>query len=182
MDSSGGVAGNGYGALAGVPVRRKSRKKTVDRRASKGRKIKYVTHPKMQNFMFPQVRCWTWFILLFSAQNPHARASDCEWKVCRDGWVTFFFFRVYGVAKRQDIRNFFGATGSLLAREYARNARMRKPWINLFIYFAVLARIFVALGNSSSCETLSPCLVDMNVLAGISWTRLLLQSVTFLVC
>lgn len=55
MDTSGG-SGNGYGASAGVPVRRKSRKKTVDRRASKGRKIKYVTHPKMQNFMFPQVR------------------------------------------------------------------------------------------------------------------------------
>lgn len=56
MDTSGG-AGNGHGAAAGVPVRRKSRKKAVDRRASKGRKIKYVTHPKMQNFMFPQVRC-----------------------------------------------------------------------------------------------------------------------------
>lgn len=55
MDSSGG-SGNGYGASSGVPVRRKSRKKAVDRRASKGRKIKYVTHPKMQNFMFPQVR------------------------------------------------------------------------------------------------------------------------------
>lgn len=52
MDAS-GAAGNGYAA---VPVRRKSRKKTVDRKASKGRKIKYVTHPKMQNFMFPQVR------------------------------------------------------------------------------------------------------------------------------
>lgn len=63
MDAS-GAAGNGYAA---VPVRRKSRKKTVDRRASKGRKIKYVTHPKMQNFMFPQVRFyfnvsrkWSW--------------------------------------------------------------------------------------------------------------------------
>ncbi|CAM9647668.1 unnamed protein product [Laminaria digitata] len=53
MDSSGG-SGNGYAASSGVPVRRKSRKKAVDRRASKGRKIKYVTHPKMQNFMFPQ--------------------------------------------------------------------------------------------------------------------------------
>lgn len=52
MDAS-GAAGSGYAA---VPVRRKSRKKTVDRKASKGRKIKYVTHPKMQNFMFPQVR------------------------------------------------------------------------------------------------------------------------------
>lgn len=51
MDAS-GAAGNGYAA---VPVRRKSRKKNVDRKASKGRKIKYVTHPKMQNFMFPQV-------------------------------------------------------------------------------------------------------------------------------
>eukprot|EP00903_Cladosiphon_okamuranus_P010306 g9754.t1 len=50
MDAS-GAAGNGHAA---VPVRRKSRKKTVDRKASKGRKIKYVTHPKMQNFMFPQ--------------------------------------------------------------------------------------------------------------------------------
>lgn len=38
-----------------IPVRRKSRKKSVDRRASKGRKIKYVAHPKMQNFMFPRV-------------------------------------------------------------------------------------------------------------------------------
>lgn len=51
MDAS-GAAGSGYAA---VPVRRKSRKKNVDRKASKGRKIKYVTHPKMQNFMFPQV-------------------------------------------------------------------------------------------------------------------------------
>ncbi|CAM9124007.1 unnamed protein product [Hapterophycus canaliculatus] len=50
MDAS-GAAGGGYAA---VPVRRKSRKKSVDRKASKGRKIKYVTHPKMQNFMFPQ--------------------------------------------------------------------------------------------------------------------------------
>ncbi|CBJ28736.1 conserved unknown protein [Ectocarpus siliculosus] len=50
MDAS-GTAGSGYSA---VPVRRKSRKKSVDRKASKGRKIKYVTHPKMQNFMFPQ--------------------------------------------------------------------------------------------------------------------------------
>eukprot|EP00752_Nemacystus_decipiens_P010108 g9009.t1 len=50
MDAS-GAAGKGHAA---VPVRRKSRKKTVDRKASKGRKIKYVTHPKMQNFMFPQ--------------------------------------------------------------------------------------------------------------------------------
>ncbi|CAM9635717.1 unnamed protein product [Pylaiella littoralis] len=50
MDAS-GAAGSGYAA---VPVRRKSRKKNVDRKASKGRKIKYVTHPKMQNFMFPQ--------------------------------------------------------------------------------------------------------------------------------
>ena len=71
MDA-GGAAGNGYAA---VPVRRKSRKKTVDRKASKGRKIKYVTHPKMQNFMFPQVRfhsiknsdgegivCWCWIL------------------------------------------------------------------------------------------------------------------------
>lgn len=51
MDAS-GAASSGYAA---VPVRRKSRKKTVDRKASKGRKIKYVTHPKMQNFMFPEV-------------------------------------------------------------------------------------------------------------------------------
>ncbi|CAM9142328.1 unnamed protein product [Ectocarpus sp. 12 AP-2014] len=50
MDAS-GTAGSGYSA---VHVRRKSRKKSVDRKASKGRKIKYVTHPKMQNFMFPQ--------------------------------------------------------------------------------------------------------------------------------
>lgn len=54
MDASGGV-GSGYGVSGGVPVRRKSRNKAVDRKASKGRKIKYVTHPKMQNFMFPQV-------------------------------------------------------------------------------------------------------------------------------
>lgn len=54
MDAS-GAAGSGYAA---VPVRRKSRKKTVDRKASKGRKIKYVSHPKMQNFMFPQVGFW----------------------------------------------------------------------------------------------------------------------------
>lgn len=55
MDVSGGGGGGGYGAAGSIPVRRKSRKKIVDRRASKGRKIKYVTHPKMQNFMFPQV-------------------------------------------------------------------------------------------------------------------------------
>lgn len=28
----------------------------VDRRASKGRKIRYVVHPKLQNFMFPVQR------------------------------------------------------------------------------------------------------------------------------
>jgi protein AATF/BFR2 len=31
----------------------KSKKKDVDRKASKGRKIRYVVHPKLQNFMFP---------------------------------------------------------------------------------------------------------------------------------
>lgn len=55
MDTSGGGV-HGLGTPGGIPARRKSRKKTVDRRASKGRKIKYVTHPKMQNFMFPQVK------------------------------------------------------------------------------------------------------------------------------
>lgn len=53
MDSSSAEI-NGHSA-PGVHTRGKSRKKVVDRRASKGRKIKYVTHPKMQNFMFPQV-------------------------------------------------------------------------------------------------------------------------------
>lgn len=49
------AGGSEKGTSVGVPMRRKSRKKSVDRRASKGRKIKYVTHPKMQNFMFPRV-------------------------------------------------------------------------------------------------------------------------------
>jgi protein AATF/BFR2 len=31
----------------------KQRKQTVDRKASKGRKIRYVLHNKIQNFMFP---------------------------------------------------------------------------------------------------------------------------------
>jgi len=31
----------------------KSKKNLVDRKASKGRKIRYVVHPKLQNFMFP---------------------------------------------------------------------------------------------------------------------------------
>ena len=33
-----------------------SKKNTVDRKASKGRKIRYVVHPKMVNFMFPVAR------------------------------------------------------------------------------------------------------------------------------
>jgi hypothetical protein len=33
---------------------RKKRKKNVDRRASKGRKIKYIIHEKLVNFMAPQ--------------------------------------------------------------------------------------------------------------------------------
>ena len=31
----------------------KRKKISVDRKASKGRKVRYVTHPKLQNFMFP---------------------------------------------------------------------------------------------------------------------------------
>lgn len=31
----------------------KRRKRDVDRRASKGRKVSYELHPKLQNFMFP---------------------------------------------------------------------------------------------------------------------------------
>ncbi|CAM9641660.1 unnamed protein product, partial [Discosporangium mesarthrocarpum] len=53
VDSSGGD-GAGYERAAGAPVRHRSRKKVVDQRASKGRKLKYVTHPKMQNFMYSQ--------------------------------------------------------------------------------------------------------------------------------
>lgn len=31
----------------------KSSKNQVDRKASKGRRIRYIEHPKIQNFMFP---------------------------------------------------------------------------------------------------------------------------------
>ena len=42
------------GLEAALALRRnKKRRKNVDRKASKGRKIRYVEHPKLVNFMFP---------------------------------------------------------------------------------------------------------------------------------
>lgn len=113
MDTSGG-AGNGYGAAAGMPVRRKSRKKTVDRRASKGRKIKYVTHPKMQNFMFSQVRYWIRSCCSPSPSSP-ARTVVTVRKNCGDGYVEMSAFQLRW---RCDIWNCLRAACWVSSREY----------------------------------------------------------------
>ncbi|CAM9644399.1 unnamed protein product, partial [Chrysoparadoxa australica] len=43
------------GGVGGLPVRnRRGKKRKVDSRASKGRKLKFEVHPKLQNFTFPQ--------------------------------------------------------------------------------------------------------------------------------
>lgn len=49
LTSKQGKEAAGAGA-PGVPKKRRSVKKSVDRRASKGRKLRYVPHPKLQNF------------------------------------------------------------------------------------------------------------------------------------
>jgi protein AATF/BFR2 len=52
--SSATAADSGMGKEEILAVQRyKSRNQRVDRKASKGRKIRYVVHPKLQNFMFP---------------------------------------------------------------------------------------------------------------------------------
>jgi protein AATF/BFR2 len=53
MQAGGG--GVGVGGLAGLgrSSGRASRKKKVDTKASKGRKIRYSVHPKLEHFMFP---------------------------------------------------------------------------------------------------------------------------------
>ena len=40
-------------AAMGRSLSRKSKKKKVDTKASKGRKLRYAVHPKLEHFMFP---------------------------------------------------------------------------------------------------------------------------------
>ena len=44
------ASGKGNGSLQ---LKRKRKTKKVDRRASKGRKLKFEVHPKLENFMYP---------------------------------------------------------------------------------------------------------------------------------
>lgn len=53
MDNTGG-SGGVTDPLMHLPIKSKRTKKVgVDRKASKGRKIRYVLHPKLEHFMFP---------------------------------------------------------------------------------------------------------------------------------
>ena len=47
------AANSGNGQAAGVKLQRKVNK-NVDRKASKGRKVRYNLHPKLENFMYPE--------------------------------------------------------------------------------------------------------------------------------
>lgn len=49
IESGGGGAHDGL-----VPRTHRKKKKTVNRKASKGRVIRYTVHPKLENFMFPE--------------------------------------------------------------------------------------------------------------------------------
>lgn len=60
MDSSGGDGGPGLSSVPtvrwGAAAREAKTRKVVDRRASKGRKLRFTVHEKLQNFMAPEDR------------------------------------------------------------------------------------------------------------------------------
>lgn len=83
---------NGIEALSGHQMRREAKvRRVVDNKASKGRRIKYSVHEKLQNLMAPEDRC-EWdsgrvdelFAGLFGVRRDLAEASDDESQAGQD--------------------------------------------------------------------------------------------------